>query len=100
MRANLNAERFKLRWLDPIALDLALTANTFRVAFCLTRWMRGYERAAKVPQQVLADEAHTTRRAVQRALKALEAAGYLQVIRSPGQGTQNRYRLLIKPRAI
>ncbi len=81
------------RWRDAVADSTALTSTQKHVALVLSLHMNG-QRVAYPKVETIARRGSLSTRSVQLALRALERAGFLQVLDPGGKGpsTTTRYR--------
>lgn len=91
--------RDRLAWLEAVTDAPALPKAAYRVAAKLALRFLSRERGIAWPSvATLAKSLGTDRKAILAATAALEAAGFLAVVRSKGRGHANEYTLTIGPK--
>lgn len=91
--------RDRLKWLEAVTDAATLPKAAHRVAAKLALRFLSRERGIAWPSVVtLAESLGVDRKAILAAIAALEAAGFLAVVRSKGRGHANEYTLTIPPR--
>lgn len=89
--------RKKMRWLNAISKDSAVSATAFRVAYLIGDHLNVGSEDAWPSHRRLASMLSLTTKTIQRTSGQLERRGWLTIKRSPQEKTSNRYRLRWPP---
>jgi hypothetical protein len=82
----------KMKWLNAVCKDCKISPTAFRVAYLLGDHFNSISGEAWPSHQRLASSLCIATKTIQRAARELEIHGWLEVRRSRGRRTTNRYR--------
>jgi biotin operon repressor len=85
-------QRNKMKWLNAINYDCALSPMTCRVAFVIADHLNQVSGDAWPSERRISSKLCISTKTVQRSVKELESAGWVDVRRSKGRNISNRYR--------
>jgi hypothetical protein len=86
----------KLKWLQALAADAALTPLALRLACVLTEYFNSLSGDAWPSIETLASELGASERGIQKAVAVLVARGHLRVTVGGGRKLSNHYRPILK----
>lgn len=84
--------RNKMRWLNEINCDFAVSSTAFRIAFVISDFLNSITGDAWPSRRRVAARLNITTKTVQRSIAELERCGWLTVKRSKGRRVTNRYQ--------
>jgi hypothetical protein len=97
MQEHKNGDSFtrgQFMWLDQVLADQSLPMGVFQVAYVIAKHVNRGTGDAWLGTRRLSEKAGVSRPFAIKAMRLLEAAGYLAVENGTGRGNTNRYRMI------